>query len=509
MIKKFRYLKITLVIVIILLSVTVSYVSSDNNLNSINQIPDVGSSNPNFYQIHYVIHHNIMHLNESGLFNPNKHISVAELLDTFSILINNNPNSINYNKLCSTYNLIKNISKQDNKPFKIYDSYLPDIFFKVKDQEIMNKQLTMGAFAGYIYNFLNNENLLTKTKLEILPIDNSNLVATKNFVHTLLGTYSDNHDPITKIELANILESSISITYDNYEYYRCHIKDTANHNALKCYSEGIMNITEDGHFKPNKIMTQGEVITIIDKISNPTALTRPNYEYIKNIPILMYHEINTLPYKGPTSLYVSRENFSKQLDLLKDYNYNTISMSQLYNHWENNYPLPKNPIVLTFDDGYPSHFNYAANELSKRGMCGTFYLITSTLLNDTPRSPDHVRKIFYDGMEIGSHTVTHVDFHYNSNAKISKEIAQSKKILEKMIDSKITHFCYPAGHSTVYGINEVKKHGYLTAVKTTYGISKKSDDFLTLKRLRINYYDTANYFLKRLGVNVAYNASHQ
>ena len=43
-----------------------------------------------------------------------------------------------------------------------------------------------------------------------------------------------------------------------------------------------------------------------------------------------------------------------QLDALKAKGYNAVTMEEVYNHWINKAPLPENPIVLTFDDGYAS-----------------------------------------------------------------------------------------------------------------------------------------------------------
>lgn len=332
----------------------------------------------------------------------------------------------------------------------------------------------------------------------LVDLHDEDTLATENFIYTLLGKYSPSTNSITITELADILVDEVQLTYDNYLYYRCEVNDTANLNIIKLYSEGILKTDANGNIYPDKELSRKEAIEIISRLSNPIIPERPDYIERKHVPILMYHEINILPQNGPTGLYVRQDNFIKQLDTLKEEGYHTITMNQLYEHWENNVPIPLKPIVLTFDDGYASHYDFASIELNKRGMTGTFYIISSAVEVDQIRTAQRLKKMYEEGMEIGSHTVTHADARYSNNAKILSEYRESKEYLEEITGSEIRHFCYPIGGITAYAKQVLRDLDYKTAVRTTYGKANKSQGMYDLRRIRIDYNDSIKGFLNKI-----------
>lgn len=315
---------------------------------------------------------------------------------------------------------------------------------------------------------------------------------------SIIYKYSLRDRDITVKELADILAPELELTYNNYQYYRSHIGDSANRNILKLYSEGILKTDSNGNINPSKILSKDELLEISQRLDSPQKPQRPAYINKANIPILMYHEINPLPKNGPTGLYVSQENFKKQLDALKEKGYSTITMEQLHKHWNNKTPLPAKPIVLTFDDGYASHYNFAYKEMSKRGMTGTFYIITSMVGTDTIRTREGLQKMYNAGMEIGSHSVTHMDARYNSNDKVLEEWKVSQKFLQDTLGVPIEHFCYPIGGVTPYARQTLKNLGYKTAVRTSYGKANKAQGMYDLKRIRMDYKDSIAGFLNKI-----------
>jgi len=74
----------------------------------------------------------------------------------------------------------------------------------------------------------------------------------------------------------------------------------------------------------------------------------------------------------------------------------------------------KSAFSFTFDDGFKSQCDYAVPVLDAFGFKGTFYLITSVMVADTPAiwrygTWNQFRIASLEGHEIGSHTVTHPD----------------------------------------------------------------------------------------------------
>lgn len=97
----------------------------------------------------------------------------------------------------------------------------------------------------------------------------------------------------------------------------------------------------------------------------------------KNTPrVLLYHAVedHVSPYTDRLGVSVSPAMFEANLRYVKE-NYNVISVDDL------NKPLPENPLVITFDDGYRSVYEHAFPLLRKYRMPAVVYLITCAVQN--------------------------------------------------------------------------------------------------------------------------------
>ncbi|WKJ88628.1 polysaccharide deacetylase family protein [Methylomonas montana] len=91
---------------------------------------------------------------------------------------------------------------------------------------------------------------------------------------------------------------------------------------------------------------------------------------------------------------------------------------------------------------------------------------------------------------IGAHTVNHHALSGLSNKNLTKEIIDSKVIIESHIGTQVEHFCYPFGGRIEAGEREfriVKELGFRTAVTTRFGniFSEHSDHLLSLPRVML------------------------
>lgn len=77
-----------------------------------------------------------------------------------------------------------------------------------------------------------------------------------------------------------------------------------------------------------------------------------------NMVVLMYHSVNT--HESRTGDYViTPAALKKDLEYLKKEGYNTIVMSELIAFVHEGKPLPKKPVMITFDDGYYNNYQNA------------------------------------------------------------------------------------------------------------------------------------------------------
>ncbi len=72
----------------------------------------------------------------------------------------------------------------------------------------------------------------------------------------------------------------------------------------------------------------------------------------QKVPILLYHSIDEFPGHGLKGLYVTPENFEKQMVYLKNHGFTLLT----FEHWQDREKVNK-PIFITFDDGYKNNLN--------------------------------------------------------------------------------------------------------------------------------------------------------
>lgn len=77
------------------------------------------------------------------------------------------------------------------------------------------------------------------------------------------------------------------------------------------------------------------------------------------------------------------ETFEKQLDLLQSQGYTTINTGELADFLEGKGTLPAKPILISFDDGYKSFYQYAYPALAKRRMKATLFVTVGKMTLET------------------------------------------------------------------------------------------------------------------------------
>ncbi len=133
----------------------------------------------------------------------------------------------------------------------------------------------------------------------------------------------------------------------------------------------------------------------------------PNGIYYKDrVLVLMYHDLSPEP-KDPGTLSVA--NFEKQLELMRDNNFNWISMSQYTDFILHSSPVPDNAVLLTFDDGYESFYKYAYPLLQKYQAPASSFLIVNAIDNKEYKGIpkvtwEQVELMHRNGIEFFSHT---------------------------------------------------------------------------------------------------------
>lgn len=216
------------------------------------------------------------------------------------------------------------------------------------------------------------------------------------------------------------------------------------------------------------------------------------------IPILMYHQIDTMPPRGTPmrGLIVTPQAFARQMKLLKILGYQGLAMRDLEPYLSG----AKNGKVvgITFDDGYQNNLLHAAPVLQHHGFTATCYAVSQQIGGSNVW--DHGTGIATKslmkraewlqwqtaGMEIGSHTCNHVRLNQLSPAAAWKEITQSKSELEQLCGREVRHFCYPYGLFSPSIRDQVAQAGYFTATTTQRARATLEDDIFALPRILVS-----------------------
>jgi peptidoglycan/xylan/chitin deacetylase (PgdA/CDA1 family) len=236
-----------------------------------------------------------------------------------------------------------------------------------------------------------------------------------------------------------------------------------------------------------------------EKEETPEAPRPATGSYRGPVPILMYHVIKApAPGTPQAELWVPASTFGETIAALKQAGYAGVTMEQVHRAWSGGPGLPAKPVVVSFDDGYLSHYESAMPTLREAGWPGVLNLKTGNIDPKGGIAPWQVKALVAAGWEIGAHTITHADLTTLDTAGLDREVAGSKKALEKQFGVSVNTFCYPAGKFDAEAEQAVRRAGFSTATTVEPGIAAPKDNQLLLPRVRVNGSDSPQAVLERV-----------
>jgi peptidoglycan/xylan/chitin deacetylase (PgdA/CDA1 family) len=215
-----------------------------------------------------------------------------------------------------------------------------------------------------------------------------------------------------------------------------------------------------------------------------------------NLPILMYHHINSQPQTSEldASLTVTDADFARQLDYLRCAGYSSVTLSQLYDGIYLGAPLPPKPVVVTFDDGYKDAFWNAFPALYKRGFGGSFSIITNWVGAEAFMNWEEIAFMANSGMEMTSHTLTHEDLNKSPDDIVRQQLTLSRAALEEHLQRPVLFFVYPAGEPFRRGtpqrqaqvVQMVQEAGYRGALLASNKLQQNPAAPYAFNRIRVS-----------------------
>ncbi len=228
-----------------------------------------------------------------------------------------------------------------------------------------------------------------------------------------------------------------------------------------------------------------------------------------NIPIFTYHKIDTVREWGLN--VVSPEKFREQMEWLHREGYRAVTFRQL----ESALPDDGKPIVITFDDGYQSVYQYAFPVLQELNFSAVVFVITG--YRGTWNSWDanlggirfrhledgQIRELTQAGWEAGSHTVTHRSLIYLNENDLRRELVESREVLENLTGQPVHTLAYPFGQQNARVRQMVRAAGYRYGCMNLWGNPRPEPELL-LKRIPVYGIDSLTNFRRKLGSGMAH-----
>jgi peptidoglycan/xylan/chitin deacetylase (PgdA/CDA1 family) len=162
----------------------------------------------------------------------------------------------------------------------------------------------------------------------------------------------------------------------------------------------------------------------------------------------MYHDVSDTPpndiYRAP--LNVTPDVFSAQMDYLECAGYTAITPSRIADAIAGRGALPPKPVILTFDDGYANQYTDAFPILKRHGMTGAFSIITGYAeAGGEYMTWSQIETMAGAGMEMMSHTVTHIDLNVADDATVLGQLRDSRSAIAQHTGRAPAFLVYPSG----------------------------------------------------------------
>ena len=231
-----------------------------------------------------------------------------------------------------------------------------------------------------------------------------------------------------------------------------------------------------------------------------------------NIPILMYHSIESMPKSTVMrSLHVPPRRFKFQMWMLNKLGYKGLSLNKLKPYLDGE--KHGKVVGITFDDGYQNNLINAAPILLKYNFSATCFIVSESIgtsntwdldkkITQRPlMSKNEIQEWLNLGMDIGAHTKTHADLTSISLDKVQEEMYECKRDLEFFFKVPVSDFCYPFGRFNESILNEARNSGYLSAVTMQRGKADTRTNRYKLPRIPVNHHTLPHLFLAKILTN--------
>jgi peptidoglycan/xylan/chitin deacetylase (PgdA/CDA1 family) len=195
------------------------------------------------------------------------------------------------------------------------------------------------------------------------------------------------------------------------------------------------------------------------------ALARPAFA-------LAYHGVADVPRRRDVSnLFVRPREVERHVATLRRWGYELLPFSA----WADRVRLGSgsSAATLTFDDGFVDNLETLVPLLRKEDVPATVFVVSDWLGQPHPDAPftrivteSELRDLHAAGVEIGSHTRSHLDLTAVSEEVARRELVEGRAALEELLEATIDTAAYPYGRANSRVMRACGAAGFRAACRT-------------------------------------------
>lgn len=151
---------------------------------------------------------------------------------------------------------------------------------------------------------------------------------------------------------------------------------------------------------------------------------------------------------------VDVQKFREQMRYLKDHDYKVVTLDSMKGE--------DKEVIITFDDGEMNNFDEAFGILREFGYLAYFFIVADRIDRRGYMGEIQMLTMKLPGMLFGSHGLTHQILTELPDEQLKKELVESKKKIEAVLESAIDTISIPRGFCDNRVIDEARGSGYKT-----------------------------------------------
>ena len=202
------------------------------------------------------------------------------------------------------------------------------------------------------------------------------------------------------------------------------------------------------------------------------------------VAVIVWHDIVA----GPKEVWFDTplDTFRAQLDAIRNGGFHVVALDALRAHLERGTPLPRKPLVLTFDDNGHGLYDNAFPLLRRYGLPATLFVHTNFVGTTTTKRHTTWKQLVEmsrNGIAVQSLTANHPpDLRALSDAAVAHELTLSRRSLEYHLGKRVYALVYPEDNYDDRLAHLADANGYALAFTEDWGNAADSANLLTIHR---------------------------